>query len=152
MSSKAGKLRGKLGTFAKEREEFEQKKKELQEQMDQERHNMGKIRKGMRGNDLKIQSHESEEGGLEDEVNASRKIRSSSRAKRHTEAASAPDFLPKVPPIPSGPRVSDWAYTGSADSTPPVVKHQELYEDVRFLGRGAYGTVDLVKNREDNRL
>lgn len=152
MSSKAGKLRGKLGSFAKEREEFELKKKELQEQMNQERQNMGKIRKGMRGNDLNIQSHESEDICSEDEVITSRKVRSSSRSKRPSEVTTPTELFSKLPPIPSGPKVSDWAYTGSADSTPPVVKHQELYEEVRFLGRGAYGTVDLVKNREDNRL
>lgn len=65
---------------------------------------------------------------------------------------STPDNIPKMPPIPSCSKVSDWAYTGNIYSSPPVVKSQELYEDVRFLGRGSYGTVDLVKSREDNRL
>lgn len=46
-STKAGKLRGKIGTFAREREEFEQKKKELQEEMMKEKQNMGRIRRGM---------------------------------------------------------------------------------------------------------
>ena len=154
MSSKAGKLRGKLGSFAKEREEFEQKKRELQEEMDKEKQNMGKIRKGLRGNDLKIQSVDSDDGisGIDEDTVVKRMKHTKSR-KAVTEGPSiTTDFSPKMPPIPTGPRLSDWAYTGTDDSSPPTMKQQELYEEVRFLGRGAYGTVDLVKNRDNNVL
>jgi hypothetical protein len=54
--------------------------------------------------------------------------------------------------IPSGQRVSDWCFTGSLDTTPPVVKNYDLYETVRLLGRGAFGDVNLVKNKDDNKL
>mmetsp|Transcript_23197 Transcript_23197/g.34028 ORF Transcript_23197/g.34028 Transcript_23197/m.34028 type:complete len:974 (+) Transcript_23197:241-3162(+) len=150
-SSKAGKLRGKIGAFAREREEFEQKKRELQEEMNKEKHNMGKIRKGMRGNDIKMDTETDDVSPDENNVPKLQSKKSMRHVYKSTETPS-PDTLAKVPPIPSCPKVSDWAYTGDINSSPPVVKSQELYEDVRFLGRGSYGTVDLVKNREDNRL
>ena len=55
--------------------------------------------------------------------------------------------------MPSGPRVSDWCYSAPLDSpAPPTVKSRELYENVRLLGRGSFGEVNLVKNTEDNKL
>ena len=55
--------------------------------------------------------------------------------------------------MPSGPRVSDWCYSAPIDSpAPPQVKSRELYENVRLLGRGSFGEVNLVKNVEDNKL
>jgi hypothetical protein len=54
--------------------------------------------------------------------------------------------------IPSGPRISDWCFTGTLDSFPPIVKARDIYENVRLLGRGAFGEVNLVKNVEDNKL
>ena len=55
--------------------------------------------------------------------------------------------------MPSGPRISDWCYSAPSDSIAlPVVKSRELYENVRLLGRGAFGEVSLVKNIEDNKL
>jgi hypothetical protein len=54
--------------------------------------------------------------------------------------------------VPSGPRISDWCFMGSIDSSPPTVKSREMYENVRLLGRGAFGEVNLVKNIEDNKL
>ena len=56
-------------------------------------------------------------------------------------------------PVPSGKKISDWCYSADPNSIPPVIKGQQnLYVDVRFLGRGAYGTVDLIKNKEENKL
>lgn len=144
MTTKAGKLRGKLGSFAKEREEFEQKKKELEEQMHREKQNMGKIRRGLRGNDLNLETTDDD-----DEFHGKRVKSAKSMKNLHNDSN---DQLLKAPPIPSGTKISDWCYVGSIDSSPPVIKSQELYEEVRFLGRGAYGTVDLVKNREDHKL
>lgn len=144
MTTKAGKLRGKLGSFAKEREEFEQKKKELEEQMHREKQNMGKIRRGLRGNDLNLETTD------EDDEYYGKRVKNSKSVKNSQNDST--DQLLKAPPIPSGPKISDWCYVGPLDSSPPVIKSQELYEEVRFLGRGAYGTVDLVKNREDNKL
>lgn len=55
--------------------------------------------------------------------------------------------------MPSGPRVSDWCYSAPLDSpAPPLVKSREMYENVRLLGRGSFGEVNLVKNVEDNKL
>ena len=54
--------------------------------------------------------------------------------------------------IPGGPRISEWCFTGPLDSAPPIVKSKEMYENVRLLGRGAFGEVNLVKNIEDNKL
>lgn len=54
--------------------------------------------------------------------------------------------------IPTGPRISDWCFTGAMDSAPPIVKSREMYENIRLLGRGAFGEVNLVKNVEDNKL
>lgn len=55
--------------------------------------------------------------------------------------------------MPSGPRVSDWCYSAPLDSpAPPTVKSREMYENVRLLGRGSFGEVNLVKNTEDNKL
>jgi hypothetical protein len=55
--------------------------------------------------------------------------------------------------MPSGPRISDWCYSAPLDSLAlPVVKTRELYENVRLLGRGSFGEVNLVKNLEDNKL
>lgn len=55
--------------------------------------------------------------------------------------------------MPSGPRISDWCYCAPLDSpAPPTVKSREMYENVRLLGRGSFGEVNLVKNVEDNKL
>lgn len=55
--------------------------------------------------------------------------------------------------MPSGPRISDWCYNAPLDSpAPPTVKSREMYENVRLLGRGSFGEVNLVKNVEDNKL
>jgi serine/threonine protein kinase len=54
--------------------------------------------------------------------------------------------------MPSGLRVSDWCFNGQLDSSPPVVKVNEVYESLRPLGRGAFGDVYLVKNIDDNKL
>ena len=160
MQSKTGKLKGKIGSFAKEREEFEQKRKQLQEEMAKQKQNMGKIRKSIRHNDIKLdpsmENDDETESNADDDVSIGpRKSRPSSRLMpsksfRPSQTDSSEHSYRKTP-IPTGPKISDWCYTND-DSPPPVIKAQDMYEEVRFLGRGAYGTVDLVKNREDNRL
>lgn len=58
----------------------------------------------------------------------------------------------RPPAIPSGPKISDWCYTGALDSQPPTVKSNTLYETIRLLGRGAFGDVNLVKIPGENKL
>ena len=49
--------------------------------------------------------------------------------------------------MPPGLRVSDWCFFGSLDSTPPVVKSHDIYENIRLLGRGSFGDVYLGKTK-----
>jgi len=159
MSHKADKLRGKLGSYAKEREQFEMKKKELEAEMNQGKQNMGKIRKGLRGNEINIDQP------LAVTINA--EMSASTDFSEHGGPDSIkkqPSKMKKVPsksnlnadvtktPVPSCAMLSEWVFTGTIESTPPSYKTQEMYETVRLLGRGSFGTVDLVKNVEDNRL
>ena len=58
----------------------------------------------------------------------------------------------RPPAIPSGPKISDWCYTGALDSQPPTVKSNTLYETIRLLGRGAFGDVNLMKIPGENKL
>ena len=79
-------------------------------------------------------------------------IHAAARNASNTDMPSAMDS-PSALPIPSAKKISDWCYTAGPDSTPPILKGpQDLYVDVRFIGRGAFGTVDLIKNKEDNKL
>jgi hypothetical protein len=129
-------MKERFGNYAKEREEFEQKKKQLEEEMNAGKKNMEKIRRGIR-----LPGNENDE-----EVSIKR---------TKSWRTSRPDTTEQLrsPPVPTGPKISDWCYvTNSSDPLPPILRSQELYEDVRFLGRGSYGTVDLVKNREENKL
>lgn len=134
------KIRDQLGLYAKEREEFEQQRKVLEQEMNRGKQNMEKIRKGIR-----INPSSSLNEAADEEISIKR---------TKSWKVSRPDTVEqmKSPPTPSGPKISDWCYNSSLDSLPPILKSQEMYEDVRFLGRGSYGTVDLVKNREENKL
>ena len=164
MATKADKLRGKLGSYAKEREQFEQKKRELEEEMSKGKQNMGKIRKGLRGNEIKMEQPLSVEAMLSGDLSAEssslklppdsvRKPPSRLVKKQNSNSNLNNEISPsKTLPIPSCPMLSEWVFTAPLDSTPPVFKNQELYETVRMLGRGSFGTVDLVKNVDDNRL
>lgn len=49
-------------------------------------------------------------------------------------------------------RVSNWVFGEDLESSPPVVKQTDIYEQVRLLGRGSFGDVNLVKAVDDNRL
>jgi hypothetical protein len=143
-ASEMKKMKERFGNYAKEREEFEQKKKQLEEEMTRGKKNMEKIRRGI--------SIRFTPSGNENDEEISIKRTKSWRTNR-------PDTTEQFrsPPVPSGPKISDWCYATTnnsvgGDPSPPILKSQELYEEVRFLGRGSYGTVDLVKNREENKL
>lgn len=54
--------------------------------------------------------------------------------------------------MPTFSRVSDWCFTGPLDSSPPTVKTNDVYEFVRWLGRGSFGDVQLAKSVEEKQL
>jgi hypothetical protein len=146
--SKAGKLKGKLGAFAKEREEFEQKRKELQHEMAVEKHNMGMIRKG-KTHEMKL---DGDENDFEEHEHVSRKASVKITGKITAKGSHEVADNTKNVIMPSGSRLSDWCYTSDLDSMPPTIKSQTLYEEIRFIGRGAFGNVDLYKNIDDSKL
>jgi len=157
--SKILKLRGKLSQGQVDRESFEIKRKELEEEMAKGKQNLGKIRTGIRNNEFKMDTPLS----VDTEETDSRNLKSSRIVKRGPSNKGNVDAPPMSSPIQTGPikmqvtiptsmMLSEWAFTGPIDSTPPVIKSQDLYEFVRLIGRGAFGTVDLVKNTDDNRL
>lgn len=82
--------------------------------------------------------------------NLAPKKTAASISKTSTSNMSNQNLRP--PAIPSGPKISDWCYTGALDSQPPTVKANTLYETIRLLGRGAFGDVNLVKIPGENKL
>lgn len=153
--SKTSKMRDRLTHIAdKSREEFEQKKKELEEEMNKGRTNYSKIQKGLRNNEVINDPTLAVE--FEGQSPAKMKTAKSSNTlkKGPTPVASFNDKSLHDPSnfMPSGLRVSDWCFNGQLDSSPPVVKVNEVYESIRPLGRGAFGDVYLVKNIDDNKL
>jgi NIMA (never in mitosis gene a)-related kinase 2 len=54
--------------------------------------------------------------------------------------------------MPACTRITDWCYTGALQSSPPTVKSNDVYEFVRWLGRGSFGDVQLVKSVEEKQL
>ena len=176
--SKAEKLRDRLAVIQKEREEFEKHKRELENEMHIGKQNIGKIQKGLKNN-LIINDPVLLENNLSPSLNNHSTNNIKKTLKKDSQNAMNQSFsngpnscgplsiqtpdgtialgLPTPVPtmmniIPSGPRISDWCFTGSLESSPPVVKSREMYENVRLLGRGAFGEVNLVKNLEDNKL
>ena len=208
MTSRAEKMKNKLVNVAKTREEFEQKRKELEAEMHKGKSTLGEIQKGLRNRiigttdtDLDEESHKrvsvnrntskgggSEMGTLHEEshkrVSVNRNIGKGGGSYLDEEShkrvsvsrnigkggggtgssVRSPELSPQRSAnapfgttgtnivMPSAPRLSDWCYTGALDSMPPVVKEQTLYETTRLLGRGSFGEVNLVKNKEDNKL
>lgn len=187
MDEKIVKLRQKLVKGQKQREEFEAKKKLLEEQMQMGRKNIEKITKGLKNNVilndpefiLDLETIQTSPNATIKKINKKSLIgpqgmitpTPAGQSYLSMNAALAanmnsPDNNPNGPAsgnnnanslqqhviIPSGPRISDWCFTGALDSTPPTVKSRELYENIRLLGRGSFGEVNLAKNIEDNKL
>lgn len=178
--SKAEKMRDRLANMQKERSEFERQKKELEAQMNIGRKNMGKIQKGLKNNDLNLQDQihieapvaqltETVNGSLSQAQNGLGPKRLSKVNPRSNAGQVSPQGAGTFPHppntdspmpggsssnviIPTGTRISDWCFVGALDSQPPVVKSRELYETIRLLGRGSFGEVNLVKNKDDNKL
>mmetsp|Transcript_26489 Transcript_26489/g.36473 ORF Transcript_26489/g.36473 Transcript_26489/m.36473 type:complete len:761 (+) Transcript_26489:177-2459(+) len=178
--SKTDKMRGKLLSVQKDREEFEKQKKQLEEQMNIGKQNIGRIQKGLKNNDINKETivieqqtasfgspdAHSKQGKTVSMKNSgfSKSTMSMKSVSDNSSSMNSPqpvitETLPSIQTqissvgfIPLGTRISDWCYTGSLDSAPPVVKSDELYDMVRHIGRGSYGDVNLVKNTEDNKL
>jgi len=151
MSLHAEKMRRKLELLKVARDRFEEKKNSLDADMAQSRANMIKITRGLRNKEIV-------DGAIEVSHSPEKTAKQPTK-KRVAKHAEAKDYvegdissLQQQVLVPSGPRVSDWAYVGSFDSDPPVVKSNTVYEVVRFLARGAFGDVNLVKCIEDSRL
>lgn len=175
--SKTDKLRGKLANMQKQREEFEQQKRELEAQMHIGRQNMGKIQKSVKTNFMHdtIQLETSDiptKSGEPSQKTPGNSIGAKKKSNMNVKSATSP--MPSARDVtggansstsvasdgtvaanlimPTGPRVSDWCYVSPLDSLPPIVKSRDLYENIRLLGRGSFGEVNLVKNVEDNKL
>ena len=62
------------------------------------------------------------------------------------------NYMMQTPIMSINSRVSDWCYTGAFDSVPPYGKSGDVYDFVRWLGRGSFGEVSLIKSKEENHL
>ena len=156
-SARAAKMRNKLGHIKADREQFEVKRKELEAEMNKGKHGLAEIQKGLKHHVINVTEGEHHE---EDAHHSNKR-----HSKLHKTPSKGPNELGKsahgspaitqtnaAAAIPTAPRISDWCYTEPLESMPPVVKEQNLYETTRLLGRGAFGEVNLVKNKEDNKL
>lgn len=173
--SKAQQMRDKLANIAeKSRTEFEMKKRDLEAEMAKGRANMFNIKKGLKNNEIIDQPFANDMGitpmdSFSNQHTPKKNLTRSTTKKfnngvgggrmgEHTPSASQINIISpshNVDPsilMPTGLRVSDWCFTGSYDSMPPIVKINNVYENVRPLGRGTFGDVYLVKNVDDNKL
>ena len=164
-----------LASINADRDDFNKKKKELEAEMAASKNGMRRIQAGLKNNEIDQELIQSGTEHLSSPANTANKKHSSTPSTgRKSVATVSPStraslFSPTAaaagasggtgadalnPPIviPNGARISDWVYTGAIDSTPPVVKTMDIYEIVRFLGRGAFGDVNLIKNLENNVL
>ena len=163
--SEAQKLREKLANMNKEREGFESRTKELENHMELGFGHLEKIEKGIKNKKLNpelLQINVNDDpllSSLNPKSPAPMKTPGKKDLYNVSLKASSPmpsqlDGMRVVESfvMPPGLRVSDWCFVGSLDSTPPVVKSHDIYENIRLLGRGSFGDVYLVKNKEDNRM
>lgn len=170
--SKAEKMRARLATMAKEREEFVAQKQQLEAEM--RNSSLGKLPSmAAAGGGVEQQAVAGEDSAAPSNASTSRPqlkrrpsgvgIDSSSPSSSQAQlspysssqnllvvAQQSPALI-----IPGGTRVSEWAYSVNMSmmgDSPPVVKANEVYEMVRNLGRGAFGDVFLCRNIEDSRM
>jgi len=168
-----------LAKIAKDRENFEKKKAELQQEMLNSKNNMAKIRKG---DAPSVNDSEEIEPPPQGSASPSRVLRktigsNSGRIKIGSGVAGGGgggsgagggggggggvagggggiDFdwtnVPVIVPVCT--RVSDWCFNGDVNGLPPTIKVNDKYETIRLLGRGSFGEVLLIKNLEDSKL
>lgn len=161
--SDAQKLRDKLAKMNKQRVDFDSKTKELESHMELGFGNLEKIGKGIKSHSLDPELLSTGDDPSLPILGS--KSAPSPNAKRKSVASANASFSKDAPMfdgmrivesyvMPPGLRVSDWCFIGSLDSAPPVVKlkSNDIYENIRLLGRGSFGDVYLVKNKEDNRM
>jgi len=154
--TKADKMRARLESMAKEREEFEAQRQHLEREM--KNSSLGKISSTMT-------EKPDDPSPSQTPVNRLRKSSRGSLSDSRDQLSSSTQSLPAVAGatvsltqaviVPSGTRVSDWAFSlasGEGEDAPPTIKLNEVYENIRNLGRGAFGDVFLVKNLEDNKM
>jgi len=139
MASKLEKMKLKQ---AKEREKFELKMKELEEETSKGKINLKTIQNGLKGNEINV-SIDVSDSSLAAAPAPTSGTRKASKPSLMSPAASGAtggggstrDFQAAqsnavalsssgdvIFPVPAGPRVSDWSYTGDLDSNPPVIK------------------------------
>lgn len=156
--SKVQKMRDKLAHIAdKSREEFESKRRELEEEMSKGRANMEKIQRGLRNKEIidhPVLGIDPSESPTKKNARAGAKKPGGGFGTGLVSMNSVGNAWGMDPAIfmPTGLRVSDWCFNGKLDSMPPVVKSNGVYENIRLLGRGSFGDVYLVKNIDDNKL
>ena len=140
MSAQALKMKNKLELIKKEREVFEEKKRQLDAEMTKGRINMGKIKKGLRNKEIVDSPMDvsASSPDLQNPMNntmASTKQLLTSKKSKYAMVVDSSSKSPngqgltprpasgqsQVVIVPSGPRVSDWCFVGSIESDPPVV-------------------------------
>ena len=165
-----GKALALLASINADRDDFNKKKKELEAEMAASKNGMRRIQAGLKNNEIDQELIQSGTEHITSPANATARKNTTPLGRKPSASSPstrAPLFSPTAagsavgtgadalnPPIviPNGARISDWVYTGAIDSMPPVVKTMDIYETVRFLGRGAFGDVNLIKNLENNIL
>lgn len=175
--SKAEKMRARLATMAKEREDFVAQKQQLEAEM--RNSSLGKPLPSMAAAGGGVVDQQSVSGEDSTAIVASAPSNASTprpQLRRRPSGVGIDSSSPsssqaQLSPynssqnlqvganptliIPGGTRVSEWAYSVNMSMTgdsPPVVKVNEVYETVRNLGRGAFGDVFLCRNIEDSRM
>lgn len=161
-----------LASINADRDAFNKQKKELEAEMTASKNGMKRIQAGLKNNEIDQELIQSgtehlayaspsttkkgnstgNTGGRKSSVSTTNRTSMFSPTAAASAGGTGADALNPPIVIPSGARISDWVYTGPIESTPPVVKTMDIYETVRFVGRGAFGDVNLMKNLENNLL
>ena len=161
-----------LASINADRDAFNKQKKELEAEMTASKNGMKRIQAGLKNNEIdqelihsgtehvsfaspaqvKKGNASNNSGGRKPVAATTHRNSILSPSAAASSGGTGADALNPPIVIPSAARISDWVYTGPIESTPPIVKTMDIYEIVRFVGRGAFGDVNLMKNLENNLL